>query len=227
MYVITADQIGSRVDIDRSEAMQRELQAAFGERLVLPVDQTAGDEVQAITADPETALDLVLALHRAGRWSIGVGVGEVREPLPDAARKAAGPAFVAAREAVDAAKRADARFALRAADERRGGGPDPAHVEALARLLLLLRDRRTPQGWEAVDLVRDGRTQKDAARLLGISDAAVSQRLRAAQWNADGDAVPALVRLLGDLDGTVARHASDAATGDAPGPERPHDGADR
>lgn len=226
MYVITADQIGSRVDIDRSETMQRELQAAFGERLVLPVDQTAGDEVQAITADPVTALDLVLALHRAGRWSIGVGVGDVREPLPDAARKAAGPAFIAARDAVDAAKRADARFALRAADDRRGL-LDPAHVEALVRLLLLLRDRRTPQGWEAVDLVRDGRTQKDAARLLGISDAAVSQRLRAAQWNADGDAAPALARLLGDLDRSGAGDASSDATDDAPGSERSHDGADR
>jgi hypothetical protein len=218
MYVITADQIGSRADIDRSDAMRRELQAGFGERLELPVDQTAGDEVQAITADPVTALDLVLALHRAGRWSIGLGVGEVREPLPDAVRKAAGPAFVAAREAVDAAKRTDARFALRAA-EGHGGMLDPAHVEALVRLLLLLRERRTPQGWEAVDLVRDGRTQKDAARILGISDAAVSQRLRAAHWNADGEAAPALVRLLGELDVAADR--------DAPGPDRSDDGAGR
>jgi hypothetical protein len=160
----------------------------------------------------------VLALHRAGRWSIGVGVGDVREPLPDAVRKAAGPAFVAAREAVDAAKRTDARFALRAADDR-GGLLDPSHVEALVRLLLLVRERRTPQGWEAVDLVRDGRSQKDAARILGISDAAVSQRLRAAQWNADGDATPALVRLLGDLDVAAPR--------DAPGPDPSDDGARR
>jgi hypothetical protein len=218
MYVITADQVGSRSDIDRSDAMRRELQAGYGERLALPVDQTAGDEVQAITADPATALDLVLDLHRAGRWSIGVGVGDVREPLPDAVRKAAGPAFVAAREAVDAAKRTDARFALRAADDR-GGLLDPAHVEALVRLLLLVRERRTPQGWEAVDLVRDGRSQKDAARILGISDAAVSQRLRAAQWNADGDATPALVRLLGDLDVAAPR--------DAPGPDPSDDGARR
>lgn len=218
MYVITADQIGSRSDIDRSDAMRRELQDGYGERLALPVDQTAGDEVQAITADAETALDLVLALHRAGRWSIGVGVGDVREPLPDAVRKAAGPAFVAAREAVDAAKRTDARFALRAA-EGRGGLLDPSHVEALVRLLLLLRERRTPQGWEAVDLVRDGRSQKDAARILGISDAAVSQRLRAAQWNADGDAAPALVRLLDELDVAPPR--------DAPAPEPSDDGARR
>lgn len=225
MFVITADQIGSRADIDRSAAMQEELQAEYGDRLALPVDQTAGDEVQAITADPGTALELVLALHRAERWSIGLGIGDVREPLPDAVRKAAGPAFIAAREAVDAAKRADARFALRAADDR----PDPldaAQVEALVRLLLLLRDRRTPQGWEAVDLVRDGRTQKDAARLLGISDAAVSQRLRAAQWNADGDALPALVRLLAELDRRGAGADGDG-DGDAPLAEVRHDGPAR
>lgn len=225
MFVITADQIGSRADIDRSAAMQEELQAEYGDRLALPVDQTAGDEVQAITADPGTALELVLALHRAERWSIGLGIGDVREPLPDAVRKAAGPAFIAAREAVDAAKRADARFALRAADDR----PDPldaAQVEALVRLLLLLRDRRTPQGWEAVDLVRDGRTQKDAARLLGISDAAVSQRLRAAQWNADGDALPALVRLLAELDRRGAGAEADG-NGDAPLAEVRHDGPAR
>lgn len=223
MFVITADQIGSRADIDRSAAMQEELQAEYGDRLALPVDQTAGDEVQAITADPGTALELVLALHRAERWSIGLGVGDVREPLPDAVRKAAGPAFIAAREAVDAAKRADARFALRAAEDR-PGTLDAAQVEALVRLLLLLRDRRTPQGWEAVDLVRDGRTQKDAARLLGISDAAVSQRLRAAQWNADGDALPALVRLLAELD---RRGAEADGDGDAPLAEVRHDGPAR
>ncbi|GAA4058674.1 DNA-binding protein [Agromyces indicus] len=225
MFVVTADQIGSRADIDRSAAMQEELQAEHGDRLALPVDQTAGDEVQAITADPGTALELVLALHRAERWSIGLGVGDVREPLPDAVRKAAGPAFIAAREAVDAAKRADARFALRAADDR-PGTLDAAQVEALVRLLLLLRDRRTPQGWEAVDLVRDGRTQKDAARLLGISDAAVSQRLRAAQWNADGDAVPALVRLLAELDRRGAGSDGDG-DGDAPLAEVRDDGPAR
>ncbi|MGR0220537.1 DNA-binding protein [Agromyces sp. ZXT2-6] len=226
MYVITADQIGSRADIDRSDSMRHELQAGFGDRLALPVDQTAGDEVQAITADPATALDLVLALHRAGRWSIGLGVGDVREPLPDAVRKAAGPAFVAARDAVEAAKRADARFALRAA-EGDHGTLEPAHVESLVRLLLLLRDRRTPHGWEAVDLVRDGRTQKDAARILGISDAAVSQRLRAAQWNADGDAAPALIRLLGELDVAGRIPTGDPAGGDAPGRDRSDDGAGR
>ncbi|WP_240898295.1 SatD family protein [Agromyces luteolus] len=204
MYVVTADQIGSRTDVDRSAAMQRELQGRFGELLRLPVDQTAGDELQVLTDDAATATDLVLHLARDGHWSIGLGVGGVREPLPDAVRKATGGAFFAAREAVDAAKRAEARFALRTDGADTGLLP-AGEVEAIVRLLLLLRDRRTPQGWEAVDLVRSGRSQKHAAELLGISDAAVSQRLRTAMWSADDEARPAIVRLIASLDGDAPR----------------------
>ena len=198
MYVVTADQIGSRTDVDRSAAMQQELQERFGDRLDLPVDQTSGDELQALTGEAEAATDLVLHLARDGHWSIGLGIGDVREPLPDAVRKATGGAFFAAREAVDAAKRAEARFALRTDGEDTGLLP-ANEVEAIVRLLLLIRDRRTPQGWEAVDLVRSGRSQKHAAELLGISDAAVSQRLRTAMWSADDDARPAVVRLIASL----------------------------
>ena len=206
MFVITADQVGSRTDIDRSTAMQAELQTRYGERLRLPVDQTAGDELQALTEHADAALDLVLALGRDGHWSIGLGVGGVRTPLPDAVRKAAGGAFIAAREAVDAAKRADGRFALRAAidpataTDAAAPALGAADLEPLIRLLLLVRERRTPQGWEAIDLVREVGSQKGAAKNLGISDAAVSQRLKAAVWSIDDEARTGLVRLLADLD---------------------------
>ncbi|MRG61587.1 DNA-binding protein [Agromyces sp. CFH 90414] len=204
MFVITADQIGSRADVDRSAAMQADLQAEFGEALLLPVDQTAGDEVQALTSDATTALDLVLHLARDGHWSIGLGVGGIRTPLPDAVRKASGPAFIAARDAVEAAKRADGRFALRVPEElgdRIAADARPAaHVEALLRLLLVLRARRSDAGWEVADLVADGRSQKDAAAALGVTDAAVSQRLKSALWNVDRQSIPALVRLLDELD---------------------------
>jgi hypothetical protein len=241
MFVVTADQVGSRTDIDRSAAMQRDMQERFGRRLRLPLDQTAGDELQALTDDPGTALDLVLAFGRDGHWSVGLGVGDVRMPLPDAVRKAAGGAFIAAREAVEAAKRADGRFALRAAapPARAADATAPAtaqapaaqattpvltapELEPLIRLLLLVRDRRSPQGWEAIDLVRDGHSQKHAAAILGISDAAVSQRLKAAVWSVDDEARPGLVRLLAELDrATDAAGATvDAAPSDAEGATR-------
>ena len=199
MFVITADQVGSRREPDRTGALVADLSEKFGDGLMLPVDQTAGDEVQLVTRSAETALAIVLDTTRTGRWSVGLGVGDIRSPLPDAARKASGSAFIAARDAVGAAKRADGRFALRAAPLTTR--VTVADVEPLLRLLVLIRERRTEPGWEVVELVRSGRQQKEAAALLDISPAAVSARLKAAMWRAEEEAVPPLVRLLKELDG--------------------------
>ena len=205
MFVITADQVASRREADRAGALVDELAERYADDLVLPADQTAGDEIQLITRSASTALAIVLDATRTGRWSVGVGIGDIRMPLPDAARKATGSAFIAAREAVTAAKRADGRFALRAA------GPDAsaaADVEALIRLLVLLRERRTDHGWEVVELMRAGHQQKEAAALLDVSPAAVSARLKAAMWRAEADSRPALERLLAELEAESERTAT-------------------
>jgi hypothetical protein len=206
MFVITADQVASRRQADRAGGLIEHLSERHGDHLLLPIDQTAGDEVQLVTASAETALAIVLDATRDGRWSVGLGVGDIRTPLPDATRKATGTAFIAAREAVGAAKRADGRFALRAAPI--ASGVTVADVEPLVRLLVLLRERRTEAGWEVVDLMHDGRLQKEAAAILDVSAAAVSARLGTALWRAEADARPALVRLLRELD-AEATHATE------------------
>ncbi|WP_394551695.1 DNA-binding protein [Agromyces sp. MMS24-JH15] len=200
MYVITADQVDSRRGRDLAAALIERIDAAHGASLLLPPDQTAGDEVQVLVASAGTALDVVLEATRDGNWSVGLGVGGIRAPLPDAVRKATGPAFIAAREAVEAAKRAEGRIAVRT------GAPDPdartaaEHVDALLRLLVLLRARRSDAGWEVADQVAAGRPQKDVAADLGVSAAAVSARLKSAAWRADEAARPALAHLLDELD---------------------------
>ncbi|GAA1512587.1 hypothetical protein BJ978_002303 [Agromyces terreus] len=219
MYVITADQVSSRHQPDRAATLIETLTSRHGHALVLPADQTAGDEVQLITASAPTALAIVLDATRDGSWSVGLGIGEVRTPLPEAARKASGTAFIAAREAVQAAKRADGRFALRAAsdvqdDGGRREGLDADGVEALVRLLVLLRERRTDLGWEVVDLADAGHLQKDIAAVLGVSPAAVSARLKSAMWRAEVETLPALERLLAALD-------ADTGTGREPGRAEP------
>jgi hypothetical protein len=138
---------------------------------------------------------------------VGLGVGDIRRQLPDAARKATGTAFIAAREAVGAAKRADGRFALRAAPITMN--ITVADVEPLVRLLVLLRERRTDPGWEVVELVSDGSQQKEAAATLDISAAAVSARLKAAMWRPEEEARPALVRLLRELDSEASHTPSE------------------
>ena len=214
MFVITADQIDSRNDRDRASEMIARLDADYGHAFALPPDQTSGDEIQVMMPDAQTALDVILTLHRAGHWSIGLGVGEVRTPLPASTRQSAGGAFVGARNAVMRAKKADARFALEtdakgletdAKDAAAAAGDSRQElrgdeVEALVIMLLLLRQRRTSEGWEAVDLLQHGLSQIEIATEVGISTAAVSQRIKAALWRVEDAGRPALVRLLDNLD---------------------------
>ncbi len=206
MFVVTADQVASRRDADRTGALIAELADRYGDQLVFPPDQTAGDEIQLVTESAHTALGILLDATRSRRWSVGVGVGDIRTPLPDAARKASGSAFIAAREAVGSAKRADGRFALRSGSD--AAAVRAAEAESLLRLLVLLRERRTDHGWEVVDLMRAGHRQKDVAALLDVSAAAVSARLKAAMWRAEEDARPALEHLLEQLDHESATSAT-------------------
>lgn len=201
MFAITADQIDSRNRPDHAEAALELLARLGGDRLALPADRTAGDEVQALTRDARTALDIVLALARTEQWSIGVGIGGVRAPLPSATRAATGDALVAAREAVQAAKRRPTRVALAAGRATR---PAAESLQAVLDLLLQLRDRRSPEGWELYDLVETGLTQAEAAERLGITPQAASKRAIAAGIRLDAAARDGIVELLALADGTDA-----------------------
>ncbi|TFB68295.1 MULTISPECIES: DNA-binding protein [Cryobacterium] len=196
MFVITADQIDSRNDHDRAREMIARLVAPSPNGFSLPPDQTAGDEIQLLVSEAEPTLDAILALHRSGHWSVGLGVGTVRTPLPPSTRQATGGAFIAARDAVLRAKRTEAHFALEVGHTN---DASPG-IEALLTMLLLLRQRRTPQGWQAGDLFESGLAQTEIAASLGITTGAVSQRLKAAQYRVEQAARPALVRLLEQLD---------------------------
>lgn len=199
VFVITADQRSSRSTRDLVAELKQSLEAEYAETLTLPPDRNAGDEIQVITADAATALDISLQLARRGRWSIGVGVGEVDRPLPAETREASGPAFIAAREAVTAAKKRPTRFALRTAttDE---AWPNAGDAQALIDPLLELLQRRSAPGWQLYDTMKTVTTQAEAAELLAISPAAVSDRARAAALKIEREARTALVRLLTQLE---------------------------
>ena len=111
-------------------------------------------------------------------------------------------AFIAARDAVIRSKKSDARFALDVASLP-GGAPqtiDAAELEALITLTLAIRQRRTSEGWEVIDLLRTGMSQVEIADRLEISTGAVSQRLKTSLWRVEEAARPALVRLLESLE---------------------------
>lgn len=197
MFVITADQVSSRTGADLADSALALIERGRRARLALPPDRTAGDEVQALTADPGAALAIALELTRTGSWSVGMGVGAVRMPLAGYTRAASGPAFFAARDAVARAKKRPTRFALHVAGDP-GSAPSPA--EALIDLVLALRARRSAAGWEVYDLLASGGSQRAAAAELGISAAAVGARVRAAGVREELAAVPVLATLVAGLD---------------------------
>lgn len=174
MFVLTVDQRRSRRDADRVPEL---LALLASTPVVRAFERTAGDEVQGVLDDPDAVVDTVLTLVRRTRWSTGVGVGTVAQPLPPSTRAGRGPAFERARDAVEAAKTSPSHLGV--------VGEDPVgaqHAGAVLDLLALVIARRSDEGWAAVELIRGGATQTAAAAALGITKQAVSQRLRATAW---------------------------------------------
>jgi hypothetical protein len=202
MWTLTIDQEGSRRVGDRVEALLADLATtspiatAPPGAVVLPFERTVGDEVQGVLADPGLVVDLALHLVRTGGWSIGIGAGTVDTPLPASSRAASGTAFIHARDAVEAAKSRLRSVPLAV----RGPRPDlAAEAEGVLVLLGSVVARRTAAGWSVVDrLAAAGAParQEDVAAALGISQQAVSARLRAALWVEEAAARPAAARLL-------------------------------
>lgn len=206
MWVMTVDQEASRRRGDQVEALLDSFRAdgpLAGPNegpggLERPFERTAGDEVQAVFADPGLAVDVALHVLDLGGWTVGIGAGAVDRPLPAHARAGSGSAFVLARGAVEAAKARRPRtlppIAVRGAD------PDVAReAEAVLVLLGTIAARRTPEGRAVVDLVRrtaEPPRQQDLADALGITQQAVSMRLRTALWAEEVAARPAAARLL-------------------------------
>lgn len=200
MFVITADQDGSRRTGERVASLLTELDALIADDqlpgVLLPFERTVGDEVQAVLSEPATALALTLHLQRMQEWSVGIGVGAA-EQLADTARASSGPAFLRAREAVERAK----SKAVPAPVAVVGADPAPSRdAEALLQLMAAVVRRRSDAGWEMIDTRQAHPTARAAAAALGISPQAASQRLQTALWDEIRGVEPLAVSLLRALD---------------------------
>lgn len=200
MFVLIADQVGSRDDVDRVAGALAALTEHFGPHYALAPERTAGDELQAITDDADCVLESALHLLRSPHWRVGIGVGTVRVPLPSSVREASGPAFSAARSAVDRATTRSTRFAAVGSGDVAGRVHDWA---ALVDLLLTQRARWSAPGWQLHDLLATGLTQAEAAATLGITPQAASKRARAAGLRVDTDARRALGRMMTQVGASV------------------------
>lgn len=196
MLVMTIDQRSSRHGDDLVDELLTSLHAAARPAaLTRRFERTAGDEVQGVVADPDLAVGIVLELVRSDVWSVGIGAGPVREPLPASVRAGSGVAFEHARTAVERAKSSARHLSVVGSATEAA-----ADAEALLSLLAAVVQRRTPEGWEVVELLTEGHTQRQIAAQLGISSQAVSQRVRVSMWAEESRARPLAGRLLGRAD---------------------------
>jgi hypothetical protein len=201
MWVLTVDQQGSRFIGDRVEdflGLIADFAAgpAAPTGIVRPFERTVGDEVQAVMGDAATVVDIALHILRLGGWTVGIGAGQVDEPLPVSTRAGSGDAFIHARTAVEAAKSRmrSVPLAVRGTDRHAA-----SEAEGVLVLIGASAARRTEAGWAVIDaLTADGPgvRQDDVATRLGITQQAVSQRLRTALWSEELAARPAAARLL-------------------------------
>src|SRR6478735_2839372 len=196
-YVLTIDQRGSRVHGDHVDAFLVELAALLADRehgVVRGFERAVGDEVQGVLDDPDLVVDIAMTVSRGGGWSVGIGAGPVDEPLPESVRAGSGTAFILARTAVEAAKSRSRSVSLAVRGIDDGAGRD---AEAVLVLAAAAAARRSPAGWEVVDALSGSDVrQEDVAERLGVSQQAVSQRLRAALWAEESAARGAAARLL-------------------------------
>ncbi len=176
VFVLTVDQRGSRSMGD----LVPELLNSLNRRprrigLLRKFERTAGDEVQGVLSEARPTVDLIVELLRSDNWYVGLGVGEVTEPLPRSTRAGSGDAYVFAREAVTRAKSSQHHVNVVGADSRRA-----EQVETVLWLMASVLRRRSERGWAVADLLGEGLTRREIGVKLGISQSAVTQRAQAA-----------------------------------------------
>jgi hypothetical protein len=206
MYVLTIDQRGSTNDVDRVP----ELLGTLGSHQGVRFERSVGDEVQGVLQDPALVVDVALHALRSGHWYVGIGVGPGNLPPEASPREGSGPAFVAARRAVERAKSAASHVPAAVV----AGSRDPeaaaacANAEAVLRLVGRLVQDRTEAQWRVVDALRsksrDGAEQgpgrhglqKQVAGELGITEQSVSRAVLRSGWQEEWAARPAVESLL-------------------------------
>jgi RNA polymerase sigma factor (sigma-70 family) len=207
--VLFGDVVGSRKDSGGSAAWLRdlvsELDGAYGEQSLAPFGFTQGDELQGLlsmAADPLTAV-LRAALGPAARPIRWVCIDGAVDPGEGPATQRTGPAFVAARDALDAARAGHERLVIRTgrpeADELLAG-----MTPALADLLEGLTPRQRVVARLALV---DGLRQSEVAERLGVRRATISVSFARAR-------IQTLQRLAGAIRKVYS--SADAQPSDAP-----------
>ncbi|WP_448854599.1 MarR family transcriptional regulator [Corynebacterium frankenforstense] len=171
--------------IRRAELVRRSAEALATLPGVGEFERLGVEDIRARVETPESLCDTVMALLSDGEWALGVGVTDAAHDATEAATaaldRAARPGLVRARVLPDAAGTA---------------GTAGEDIAAVFLLLGQVLAKRSLEGREATSLMRTGMNQIEAAERLGITKQAISQRLRAAGWQAENAGWQLAVNLI-------------------------------
>jgi hypothetical protein len=170
--VILLDQKGSRRSSDLVHAWLEDLNADSSLHFLLAPERTAGDEMQALTAESATLTQVALRALQSSRWWLGVGIGHVATPLPGTVREGRGEAFMLARRALTLAKKKRA-VGLRVLAQY----GDATDFEAALRLMRVLYERRSPRAQQIAELHFAGLSTVEIGRKLGVSQQAAAKQV--------------------------------------------------
>lgn len=201
---MTIDQRGSRRGTDRVPELLDQLKDV---RTVLPFERSVGDEVQGLLDSAEQVVEVAMRALRTRQWYVGIGVGAVDLPLPEHPQAASGTAFVAARRAVERAKKSGDRVPLSVQMDLELADLEIARAGRAAEAVLVLVGAlvwdRSVAEWRVIDElvpgVRGGQAQ--AAARLDITPQAVSRAVRRSGWQEEQSGRDAAALLLELADG--------------------------
>lgn len=190
MFVLTIDQRSSQRSPDRVPDLLRSLRDLGP---AVPFERSVGDEAQGVLHSADDVVEATLRCMRDGGWYVGIGIGTVEEPLPSSSREGRGGAFVAARAAVERAKKTADRAPL--AVEGPSGAEEAEGVLALIARFVM---HRSQAEWRILDRLEPQRrgSQSAVARALDISPQAVSKAVFRSAWIEEWAARPAAAVLL-------------------------------
>ncbi len=181
-FAVIGDIVGSR-NVDDRAGLQRQLDAGltdvnkqYANQIASEYLLTIGDEFQGLLRTSET-LDQILASLRVAvhpaELRFGIGVGGLATPLREQAIGMDGPCFQRARAAIERAKERSTQI------EVESGEAHPA-FEIYSLLYSGMSRSWTDRQRQIIDLSMSGMEGVEIARLLEVSQPAVSQHLHAA-----------------------------------------------
>lgn len=147
---------------------------------------TLGDEFQGLLRRKEHLIDMIKCIQRVMypvRLRFGIGLGEIRTDIfCEAAIGADGPAYYAAREAIEDLRNQEKKLRRKAADVKMSiYGTEKFEIEEINTMLAMIK--LIEDGWSEKqrltiwDMEQNGGSQKECAERMNTTQSTVARRL--------------------------------------------------